>query len=137
MKKLIFHLLIGIKKVYNLYDYEEKKHVNVYKKRIIEKYLLDASVQNVDIEVKVENKSAFVDFNFSKVCEKLIEFCVEAERSGLLTFEKSIIVLYDMFGFRRDAFDRLNNEDKYLSTMNDVTLSTKDGIIDYVSGERS
>ena len=117
------------------YDYEEKKHVNVYKKRIIEKYLLDASVQNVDIEVKVENKSAFVDFNFSKVCEKLIEFCVEAERSGLLTFEKSIIVLYDMFGFRRDAFDRLNNEDKYLSTMNDVTLSTKDGIIDYVSGE--
>ena len=92
-------------------------------------------MQNVDIEVKVENKSAFVDFNFSKVCEKLIEFCVEAERSGLLTFEKSIIVLYDMFGFRRDAFDRLNNEDKYLSTMNDVTLSTKDGIIDYVSGE--
>ena len=28
-------------------------------------------MQNVDIEVKVENKSAFVDFNFSKVCELL------------------------------------------------------------------
>ncbi|MCR5148540.1 MAG: hypothetical protein K6C35_06185 [Eubacterium sp.] len=33
--------------------------------------------------------------------------------SGLLTFEKSITVLYDMFGFRRDEFDRLNNEDIY------------------------
>lgn len=117
------------------YDYEGKKHINVYKKRIIEKYLLDASVSNVDIAVKIENKSAFVDFKFSRVCEKLIEFCVEAERSGLLTFEKSIIVLYDMFGFRRDAFDRLNNEDKYLETMNNVAASTKDGIVDFVTGD--
>ena len=117
------------------YDYEEKKHINVYKKRIIEKYILDSSVQNVDIDIKIENGSAFVDFKFSPVCEKLIDFCVEAERCGLLTFEKSIIVLYDMFGFRRDAFDRLNNEEKYLSTMNDVSASTKDGIIDYVVGE--
>ena len=61
---------------------------------------------------------------------------MEAERSGLLTFEKSIIVLYDMFGFRRDAFDRLNNEEKYLSTMNDVNTSTKDTIIDYSVGMR-
>ncbi len=117
------------------YDYEGKKHVNIYKKRIIEKYILDASVQNVDIDVKTENGSAYIDFKFSPVCEKLIDFCVEAERCGLLTFEKSIIVLYDMFGFRRDAFDRLNNEDKYLKTMNNVSESTKDGIIDYVAGE--
>lgn len=117
------------------YDYEGKKHINIYKKRIIEKYLLDASVQNVNIDVKIENGSAYIDFRFSPVCEKLIDFCVEAERSGLLTFEKSIIVLYDMFGFRRDAFDRLNNEDKYLRTMNDVSESTKDGIIDYVAGD--
>lgn len=117
------------------YDYEDKKHINVYKKRIIEKYILDASVQNVDIDVKIENKSAYVDFKFSPVCEKLIDFCVEAERCGLLTFEKSIIVLYDMFGFRRDAFDRLNNEDKYLSTMNDVSASTKDSIIAYAVGD--
>ena len=116
------------------YDYEGKKHINIYKKRIIEKYILDASVQNVDIDVKIENGSAFIDFKFSAVCDKLIDFCVEAERCGLLTFEKSIIVLYDMFGFRRDAFDRLNNEDKYLKTMNDVSESTKDSIIDYVVG---
>ena len=118
------------------YDYEGKKHINVYRKRIIEKYLRDSSMENVELEVKISNKTAFVDFKFSKVCEKLIDFCVEAERSGLLTFEKSIVVLYDMFGFRRDAFDRLNNEEKYLGTMNDVVTSTKDSIIDFVTGEK-
>ena len=117
------------------YDYEGRKHINVYKQRIIEKYIKDNSVQNVRLEINVSNSTAFVNFKFSAVCEKLIDFCVEAERSGLLTFEKSIVVLYDMFGFRRDAFDRLNNEDKYLNTMNNVISSTKDGIIDYVTGD--
>lgn len=116
------------------YDYEGKKRINVYKKRIIEKYLRDASVQNVDLRVMTENGTAYVNFTFSAVCEKLIDFCVEAERCGLLTFEKSIIVLYDMFGFRRDAFDRLNNENKYLSTMNETANSTKESIISYVTG---
>ena len=116
------------------YDYQGLKLINVYKKRIIEKHIKDASVQNVRLNVKIENGTAFVDYEFSKVCEKLIDFCVEAERSGLLSFEKSIIVLYDMFGFRRDAFDRLNNEEKYLKTMNETANSTKDGIIDYVEG---
>ncbi|MBO4346777.1 MAG: methyltransferase [Lachnospiraceae bacterium] len=118
------------------YDYEGKKHINVYRKRIIEKYLRDSSLENVKLDVQISNRTAFVDFKFSKVCEKLIEFCVEAERSGLLTFEKSIVVLYDMFGFRRDAFDRLNNEEKYLGTMNNVVTSTKDSIIDFVTGQR-
>ena len=117
------------------YDYQGLKHINVYKKRIIEKHIKDASVQNVRLNVKIENGTAFVDYEFSKVCEKLIDFCVEAERSGLLSFEKSIIVLYDMFGFRRDAFDRLNNEEKYLKTMNETANSTKDSIIDYVEGK--
>lgn len=117
------------------YDYEGKKHINVYKKRIIEKYLIDASTENVDLDAKMVGGALLVDFKFSKVCEKLIEFCVEAERSGLLTFEKSITVLYDMFGFRRDEFDRLNNEDKYLSTMNDADSSTKYTTLDYVKGE--
>ncbi|MBR4580079.1 MAG: methyltransferase [Lachnospiraceae bacterium] len=117
------------------YDYQGHKQINVYKKRIIEKHIKDASVQNVSLNVRIENGTAFADYEFSKVCEKLIEFCVEAERSGLLSFEKSIVVLYDMFGFRRDAFDRLNNEEKYLRTMNSTENSTKDGIIDYVEGE--
>ena len=116
------------------YDYRGRKRINIYKKRIIEKYLRDASVQNVNLVVTTENGTAYVDFAFSAVCEKLIDFCVEAERCGLLTFEKSIIVLYDMFGFRRDAFDRLNNENKYLATMNRAANSTKESIISYVTG---
>ena len=117
------------------YDYEGKKHINVYKKRIIEKYIRDSSTENVDLSVSAVGGAALVDFRFSKVCEKLIEFCVEAEQCGLLTFEKSITVLYDMFGFRRDEFDRLNNEDKYLKTMNDADSSTKYTILDYVTGK--
>ena len=117
------------------YDYEGKKRINVYKKRIIEKYLRDDKVGNVSLTARSAGSAVLVDLGFSKVCEKLIEFCVEAERSGLLTFEKSITVLYDMFGFRRDEFDRLNNEDKYLATMNDTEESTKNSIIDYAVGQ--
>ncbi|MCR5206018.1 MAG: methyltransferase [Lachnospiraceae bacterium] len=118
------------------YDYEGKKHLNVYKERIIEKYIKDSSIENVDLTVSHYGKAMLVDFKFSSVCEKLIAFCVEAERCGLLTFEKSITVLYDMFGFRRDAFDRLNNEDKYLATMNASESSTKNTIIDYAVGSK-
>ncbi|MBR4345099.1 MAG: methyltransferase [Lachnospiraceae bacterium] len=118
------------------YDYEGRKHLNVYKERIIEKYIKDSSIENVKLSVSKCGRAMLVDFKFSAVCEKLIDFCVEAERCGLLTFEKSITVLYDMFGFRRDAFDRLNNEDKYLATMNASESSTKNTIIDYVTGNR-
>ncbi|MBR1567927.1 MAG: methyltransferase [Lachnospiraceae bacterium] len=118
------------------YDYEGRKHINVYKKRIIEKYLRDDSIQNVELTAEVVHNTLYIDFQFTRVCEKLIDFCVEAERCGMLTYEKSIVVLYDMFGFRKDAFDRLNNEDKYLSTMNDTAASTKNTIIEYVVGDR-
>ena len=117
------------------YDYQGKKQVNVYKERIIEKYMRDNSIENVELVVKRISHAMLVDFRFSAVCEKLIDFCVEAERCGLLTFEKSITVLYDMFGFRRDEFDRLNNEVKYLSIMNASEESTKNSIIEYVTGQ--
>lgn len=119
------------------YDYEGKKHINVYKQRIIEKYLKNpASVENVSLCVEVKNNTMIIGFTFSSACSKLIDFCVEAERSGLLTYEKSIKVLFDMFGFRRDKYDRLNNEEKYLATMNDAQTSTKKSIADYVVGEK-
>lgn len=117
------------------YDYEGRKQLNVYKERIIEKYIREPELKNVELVVERNGRAVLADFRFSPVCEKLIDFCVEAERSGLLSFEKSITVLYDMFGFRRDEFDRLGNEAKYLSTMNDSEESTKNSIIDYVVGE--
>lgn len=117
------------------YDYKGRKHLNIYKERIIEKYMRDNSIENVELEVRQIGRAFLVDFQFSAVCEKLIAFCVEAERCGLLNFEKSITVLYDMFGFRRDEFDRLNNEARYLAIMNDSEESTKNSIVDYVVGE--
>lgn len=118
------------------YDYEGRKHLNVYKERILEAYMRDASVGYVEVCAERVGSAVMASFRFLPVCEKLIDFCVEAERSGLLSFEKSITVLYDMFGFRRDGFDRLNNESKYLETMNDTEASTKNSIIDYTVGSR-
>ncbi|MCR5250416.1 MAG: methyltransferase [Lachnospiraceae bacterium] len=117
------------------YDYEGRRHVNVYKKRIIEKYLRGGQIREIEPQASVEGGICSFGFAFLPVCQKLIDFCVEAEHSGLLTFEKSIIALYDMFGYRRDEFDRLNNEDKYLRTMNSAEESTKSTILDYVCGK--
>ena len=118
------------------YDYDGKKHINTYRQRIIERWTEDPKTyrQHVSLELKVRGESLLVGVRFTPVCEKLIDFCVEAERSGLLSYEKSITMLFDTFGFRRDAFDRLNNEEKYLATMNSAEESTKLSILDFVVG---
>jgi hypothetical protein len=125
------------------YDYEDEKYINIYKLRIIQKYLAAKFYEgnekslsdSVDIDLTVSNKTLMVNFKFTPVCEKLIEFCVEAERSGYLSYEKSIDYLYNMFGFKKDEFDRLNNTDKYLSTMNDAAASKRE-LISKVVGEK-
>ncbi len=120
------------------YDYEGKKHINTYKQRIIEKYIADPSSYQEHVFLTFIKKGIFLEVgvHFTPVCEKMIEFCVEAERSHLLSYEKCITLLFDTFGFRRDAFDRLNNEEKYLKTMNAAETSTKLSILDYVIGQK-
>lgn len=115
------------------YDYEGSRHINVYKQRVIEKYLKTGDDEHMSLDIEIINGTAMIGFRFSNACRRMIEFCVEAERSGLLTYEKSITALFDMFGFRRDGYDRLNNEDKYLCTMNDCADS-KRNIPNYVVG---
>ena len=119
------------------YDYEGKKHINTYKQRIIEKFLTDPAEYSQHVHLNLENSkySLLIGVEFTPACEKLIDFCVEAERSGLLSYEKSITILYDIFGFRRDSFDRLNNEENYLQTMNDAEESTKLSILDHIVGD--
>ena len=119
------------------YDNNGKSRVNAYKQRILERWLEDAETYSghVSLEFTCQVPFVLIGARFTPVCEKLIEFCTEAENSGLLSYEKSITMLYDMFGFRRDAFDRLNNEEKYLQTMNEADTSTKITIPDYVKGE--
>ena len=119
------------------YDYEGKKHINTYKQRIIEKWLSDPERygEHVRLNFVKTEISLLTEVQFTPACEKMIDFCVEAEKSGLISYEKCITMIYDLFGFRRDRFDRMNNEEKYLQTMNDAQESTKMSILQFVKGQ--
>lgn len=124
------------------YDYEGNKKVNIYKKRIIEFCLKELREkiedkelhEHVKFSLEVKGDTLFVDVIFTKACESLIQFCIEAERSGIMDYQRNITVIFDLFGFRKDVFDRLNNEDNYLKTMNSITNSSKGELLYYVVG---
>ncbi len=129
------------------YDYKGKKRINVYKKRIIEKYLtlmtysdiLSGRMQelpHVKHEIREDRNlqgTYFFDFKFSPTGEKLIGFCVEAEKAGVF-YEKAVILLFDLFDLRRDKFDRFNNEEKYLDQMNS-SMNHKQILLNYITGK--
>jgi SAM-dependent methyltransferase len=130
------------------YDYKGVKKINVYKKRIIEKYLSSLrwtelsenapAFGNPHLSHRLHRKShlpdtVFFEFNFSPAAEKLIEFCIEAEKSPL--YERAVLMLFDLFELRRDAFDRFHNEDVYLSQMNG-TADYKAVILEHVTGRK-
>lgn len=129
------------------YDYRGVKKINVYKKRMIEKYLSALSWQDIvkgkrkynpHLSVIVEHKeelpgTVFFNFTFSSAAEKLIDFCIEAEKTPL--YDKAVLLLFDLFGLRRDAYDRFYNEEMYLTDMNQ-TVDCKRVILDYVTGTR-
>lgn len=123
------------------YDYEGKKKVNIYKQRVIEARLKELEEddvkpsEHVNLSCIIKGDTLYFDVIFTPVCESLIEFCKQAERSDMMDYQKSITTIFDLFGFRRDIFDRLNNEDKYLSTMNAAEASRKTEILDYVVGD--
>lgn len=127
------------------YDYKDKKAINFYKKRIIEKYLSEISIDeilkaqiknNEHVNYKIinmNNATIGLTFEFSSAGKKLIEFCQEAEKSSI--YSKGILLLYDLFGFRKDEYDRFNNENEYLETMNS-TIEYKKIISDYIVGDK-
>ncbi len=128
------------------YQHDGKKRVNIYKKRIIEKYLAAMTIQDILEGNSKENlhvahtvsshesldDTVFFTFRFSAAGSKLIEFCIEAEKSDVL-YESAIILLFDLFGLRKDKYDRFYEEEKYLATMNQ-TIDYKKVILDYISG---
>jgi hypothetical protein len=128
------------------YERQGQKRVNIYKKRIIENYLSAMSVEellkrtyadNIHVSYDISNRvnrgdSAFFTFKFSKAAEKLIEFCTEAESSGV-AYEKAILLLFDLFGLRKDKYDRFYEEEAYLNTMNS-TIDYKKIILDFITG---
>ncbi|USB33995.1 class I SAM-dependent methyltransferase [Paenibacillus sp. YPG26] len=141
---------ISFEKLMNLmyYDYKGTKKINVYKKRIIEKYLLGLSwemilggqdIASPHLKHTLQQHpelpdTLFFTFEFSPAAEKLIEFCMEAEKSPL--YEKAVLMLFDLFELRRDAYDRFHNEEDYLSDMNQ-TADYKKVILDYIAGNRA
>jgi SAM-dependent methyltransferase len=130
------------------YDYKGVKKINVYKKRIIEKYLSELTWENIEKGTLPDENphlilrpyakehlpdTVFFQFQFSAAAEKLIEFCMEAEKSPL--YERAVLLLFDLFELRRDAFDRFHNEDTYLSQMNN-TVDYKAVILEHVIGKK-
>lgn len=129
------------------YDYKGKKTINLYKKRIVEAFLKEHMIDDLIAGIEFENEhvelmiipldslneNISVTFVYSKAGEKLIEFCQEAEKSPL--YERAIILLYDFFGFRKDGFDRLQNEQNYLADMNNAE-DHKKKIADYAIGNK-
>lgn len=125
-------------------DYKDKKECNIYTKRIIETYLNEVSIPDIlnnnikpnphiSIELICNNETSLVNFKFSIQAKKLIEFCEVAYNSNSL-YQKAVFILYDLFGFRRDQYDRFYNEIDYLNTMNS-SLQYKSKILDYIVGE--
>ncbi len=128
------------------YQHEGRKRVNIYKKRIIEKYLSEITIENilegsykeslhVAHEVSFQDNlddTVFFNFRFSEAGSKLIDFCMEAEKSDIL-YERAIILLFDLFGLRKDKYDRFYEEESYLQTMNQ-TIDYKKAILDYIKG---
>lgn len=125
------------------YDRNGIRALNIYKKRILEVLLREmaegqtnlAECEHVQVSCVQDGNCIKFRVEFTPVCAALINFCVEAERSGFATYQKNIITIFDMFGFRRDIFDRLTNEEDYLNTMNNAKESTKLSILDYIHGD--
>ena len=125
-------------------DFDNKKVINLFKKRIIEEYLSTLDLEDIlnnhiiespHISFKLSNRgdTLLFDFKFSVPATKLIDFCMVASK-GTALYKKSIYILYDLFGFRKDDYDRFYNEIEYLNIMNS-SLHHKSKLLEYIVGE--
>ena len=125
-------------------DYNGKRVINLFKKRIVEEYLRNLNLEDIinnhlylsphiSFKLTKTNKVILFDFKFSIQATKLIDFCMVASKSDSI-YKKSIYLLYDLFGFRKDEYDRFYNEIEYLNTMNS-SLQYKAKILDYMVGK--
>ncbi len=126
-------------------DYNNHIEVNIYKKRIIEKYLNDMDYfdiinnsikenNHIKFNIKYEKDVLIFNFKFSIQARKLIDY-VRCAYEADNQYKKSVYMLYDLFGFRKDEYDRFYNEINYLNRMNS-SLKQKSIILDYVKGKK-
>ena len=125
------------------YMYNGMKVKNLFKQRIIESYLDDQSLEDfakgkisknehLCFDFKATFNAYLVSIKFSTQARRLIEFCEVAYGAGEI-YNQAVYMLYDLFEFRRDKYDRFYNEISYLSTMNS-TINYKAVILDYIKG---
>ena len=125
-------------------DFDNKKVINLFKKRIIEEYLSTLDLEDllnnhiinsphISFKLSKRNHTLLFDFKFSVPATKLIDFCMVASK-GTSLYKKSIYILYDLFGFRKDDYDRFYNEIEYLNIMNS-SLHHKSKLLEYIVGE--
>ncbi|MBM7588347.1 ubiquinone/menaquinone biosynthesis C-methylase UbiE [Bacillus pakistanensis] len=139
--KEIDHIIFEdmMKQIY--YDYKNGKKVNVYRKRIIEKYFEDCRNGKAEENPRVKfvvsiddrTKSAYPYFQFTGLGESLINFCIEAEKVDMM-HNRAVVMLLDYFELRRDAYDRFHNEEIYLENMNSAA-DDKRVILDWLIGD--
>lgn len=126
------------------FNYHQKRELNLYKKRVIEYYLNTISYQDIlhnkikisphiKTNIKIENNNLIFNFKYSIQIKKLIEFCEVASINDS-NYQKAIYMLYDLFGFRKDKFDRFFEETTYLEQMNH-SKSDKEKILNYLVGQ--
>lgn len=125
-------------------DYNKQKTINIYRKRILECMLKELNIEDlvngnikknvhVKCEVKKLGNTLTINFKFSRQAAKLIEFCEIAYTSNSL-YNKAVYMLYELFGFRRDEYDRFYNEIDYLNTMNS-SMNSKKILVDFITGK--
>ena len=126
------------------FNYHQKRELNLYKKRVIEYYLNTISYQDIlhnkikisphiKYNIKIDNNNLIFNFTYSIQIKKLIEFC-EVATINDSNYQKAIYMLYDLFGFRKDKFDRFFEETTYLEQMNH-SKSDKEKILNYLVGQ--
>lgn len=126
------------------FNYHQKRELNLYKKRVIEYYLNTISYQDILLNkikisphikynIKIDNNNLIFNFTYSIQIKKLIEFC-EVATINDSNYQKAIYMLYDLFGFRKDKFDRFFEETTYLEQMNH-SKSDKEKILNYLVGQ--
>ena len=131
-----------MKEIY--FNYNFHKELNLYKTRIIEYYLnmltlKDISTNNlktsphIKFNIKHTKQNLIFNFNYSIQIKKLIEFCEVATINDSL-YQKAIYMLYDLFGFRKDQYDRFYEEVNYLKQMNN-SKNDKKIMLDYIVKE--
>lgn len=127
------------------YERDGERHLNIYAKRAIEKVLRSVSlVELLNIshipktemypELTETENVLTVGFGTSEVGKTLIEFCLACKKENNAHYEQAVMMLCEIFGLRRDAFDRLENEEEYLAHMNG-NVDEKAAVLPYVVGD--